>query len=121
MPLGVLGEVPPIGAPAFQKRLEAFYGQKAVAAPFGREKIEHVGIISGGAHKMVDQAILLQLDAFVTGSFDEPVWHSAKEGRIHFFALGHAATERVGPKLLGEHLARTFGLSVSFIEDDNPM
>lgn len=120
-PLGVVGEVPSLSVSAFKERLEAFYGHSALAAPFGKARIETVGIISGGAHKMIDQAIALQLDAFVTGSFDEPVWHAAKEAKINFFALGHAATERIGPKLLGEYLARTFGLETCFIEDDNPM
>jgi dinuclear metal center YbgI/SA1388 family protein len=120
-PLGVIGETPSLTPEAFKKQLEEFYEHKAVSALFGKKEIKRVGIISGGAHKMIEEAIRLELDAFVTGSFDEPIWHMAKEAGIHFFALGHAATERIGVKLLGEELQRRFALETHFIQDDNPM
>ncbi len=119
--LGVIGEAPGWSFDVLKERLETFYEHKATMAPFGKDKIFKVGIISGGAHKMIQQAIDLQLDAFVTGSFDEPVWHMAKEAGIHFLALGHSATERIGVKLLGEELKNRFGLDTVFIADNNPM
>lgn len=56
----------------------------------------------------------------VTGNVDEPAWHLAHEEKINFFALGHAATEKVGPKAIMNHLKKTFNLDVLFIEENNP-
>jgi len=39
---------------------------------------------------------------------------------IHFFAAGHHATERYGPKALGDYIAVELGLDVKFIDIDNP-
>ena len=38
-----------------------------------------------------------------------------------FVAAGHHATERFGPRLLGERLAKEMGLDVSFVDVDNPV
>ena len=38
-----------------------------------------------------------------------------------FFAAGHHATERYGVKALGEHLSDELGLTVDFIDIDNPV
>ena len=60
------------------------------------------------------------LTPFITGNFDEPAWHQAFEENIHFFAMGHSATERVGPQALGQHLVEKFNLDHTFIDIENP-
>jgi putative NIF3 family GTP cyclohydrolase 1 type 2 len=40
---------------------------------------------------------------------------------VLYAAAGHHATERYGVQALGEHLARQFGLEVSFVDDPNPV
>ncbi|NRA60822.1 MAG: Nif3-like dinuclear metal center hexameric protein, partial [Psychrobium sp.] len=46
--------------------------------------------------------------------------HLAREYNMAFFAAGHHATERYGVKALGEHLVSEFGVTVEFIDIDNP-
>jgi putative NIF3 family GTP cyclohydrolase 1 type 2 len=48
------------------------------------------------------------------------VWHQAFEEQINFFALGHSATERIGPQAIGKHLQQRFDLEYQFIDLTNP-
>jgi putative NIF3 family GTP cyclohydrolase 1 type 2 len=45
----------------------------------------------------------------------------AREAGIHYLAAGHYATERLGVRRLGEHLAEHFGIAVEFIDVPNPV
>jgi putative NIF3 family GTP cyclohydrolase 1 type 2 len=47
--------------------------------------------------------------------------HKAQEAGLHFVAAGHYATERIGIRALGEHLAARFGLEAEFIDIPNPV
>ena len=45
----------------------------------------------------------------------------ALEGRIHFIAAGHYATEVRGIRALGDHLAERFGIRHVFVDVPNPI
>lgn len=120
IPIGVMGKVGAETKQSFQEKLEKYYGQKAHVALFGNEKIKTASLISGGAYKSIHDAIKENVDCFITGNFDEPVWNVAQEEKMNFYALGHTATERIGPKALGEHLQAKFGIEVLFIDTKNP-
>ncbi len=105
---------------AFQKKLEDYYQHPAYAAAGGKKEVKTAGLVSGGGYKVITQAIQEGLDCFVTGNFDEPVWHQAFEEKIHFYALGHSATEKIGPRALGDHLNGEFKLDYRFIDIYNP-
>jgi putative NIF3 family GTP cyclohydrolase 1 type 2 len=40
---------------------------------------------------------------------------------LHFVAAGHYATETLGVRRLGEHLAERFGLRHAFLDVPNPV
>lgn len=120
MPIGVKGKIGSKTRDAFKKQLEAYYKHEAFCAFGGKEKIETAALISGGSYKSISEAIADGLDCFITGNFDEPVWNQAHEGKINFFALGHTATERIGPQALGLHLQDTFKFKHKFIDTLNP-
>ncbi|MCE2983068.1 MAG: Nif3-like dinuclear metal center hexameric protein [Parachlamydia sp.] len=120
IPLGVKGTIKSTSRASFQKQLEDYYGHIAACAWGGPEKIETVGLISGGAYKMLHEASQEGLDAFITGNFDEPAWSGAFEEKINFLALGHSATERIGPAALCEHLKKELNLPCQFIDIPNP-
>lgn len=120
MHIGVKGVVPATPRQAFQKELEQFYGQKAQSVLSGPKVIRSAALISGGAHKSITEAVEHEVDCYVTGTTDEPVWHIAHQDKINFFALGHYATEMVGVQLLGNHLAEEFTLQHTFIRELNP-
>ena len=119
-PIGVKGSFTPCSRQEFQKRLEDFYKVSAHTAPGGPATVRSAALVSGGAHKLIYEAKASGVDCYVTGSFDEPIWHAAFEEQINFFALGHAATEKIGVELLGKQLATHFNLQHTFLDEPNP-
>ncbi len=118
--IGVKGMLTPTSVKAFIQKLEAYYGHPAHSAPGGKKEIRSAAIISGGAHRSLEQAADEGVDCFITGSFDEPVWDIAHERNIHFFALGHYSTERVGVLALMADVQKHFRISCEFIDLFNP-
>lgn len=120
IPIGVQGKIAPQKRGVFQEKLERYYGHAAHVALGGKEIVESVGLISGGAYRSIVDAASEKLDCFITGSFDEPTWHQAYEEKVNFFGLGHSATERIGPRALGVHLKQKFSIDTLFIDVLNP-
>jgi len=119
-PIGVKGKFALQSVETFQKSLETYYRHKAHSALGGKKEVSTAALVSGGAYKSLTEAAKEGVDCFITGNFDEPAWHQAHEEKIHFFAMGHAATEEIGPKALALHLKEKFGLKTSFLEEENP-
>jgi putative NIF3 family GTP cyclohydrolase 1 type 2 len=70
---------------------------------------------------MFEQAIALNVDAYLSGEISEQTVHLARESGVAYIAAGHHATERYGVQALGEHLAQRFGVQHRFIEIENPV
>jgi len=117
---GVMGFFSPMTREAFGKLIEEYYGHPINCALGGKEMVESVYLISGGAYKYLSDAVSCGADCFITGNFDEPAWHDAFELGINFYAMGHSATERVGPIALGNHLKERFQIDCHFIDVYNP-
>lgn len=120
MAIGVKGKTGELSREGFQKKIEKYYAHKAEVAFGGKNKIQTAALVSGGAYKQIKEAAAEEIDAFITGNFDEPAWHYAFEEKINFYALGHAATERVGPKALADTIRQSLKLDCRFIDDNNP-
>lgn len=118
--IGVKGRFPRCSVDHLQKQLEEFYNHSAHVAKGGPTEVETAALISGGAYRSIDLAISEGVDCFITGNFDEPAWHKAKEGKIHFFAMGHSATETIGPRALAQYIHTQYGLPWTWIEENNP-
>lgn len=118
--IGVKGRFSPRSVEEFQKELESYYGHVAHKALGGKEKVSTAALISGGAHREIGAVADQQLDCYITGSFDEPVWDIAHERSVNFFALGHYATEKVGIRALGQALQEHFKIPCEFIDRENP-
>jgi dinuclear metal center YbgI/SA1388 family protein len=87
----------------------------------GPEVVRSVGIVTGGGASMLDEAVALGLDAFVTGEPAERAMADAREAAMHFIAAGHYATETFGVRRIGELVAQRFGVEHRFIEVPNPI
>lgn len=118
--IGVKGSFNEISIDQFIKKVEAYYKHSANVALGGKKNVTSAAIISGGAHTSLTEAAKADVDCFITGNFDEPAWNIAYEESINFLALGHHATERIGPWTLGLHLAKEFHLKHEFIDSPNP-
>jgi len=111
----------PIAAAELATRCAELYGQQPLLLGPADRPVRRVGIVSGGAQSELPQAIAAGLDAFITGEASEWVTNLARESGVVYVAAGHYATERLGVRALGEHLADHFGLDVDFIDVPNPV
>lgn len=84
--------------------------------PFGKEKIQTVGIISGGSGSDVSQAIEQNLDAYISGDMEHSLYHYVLENKINMIALGHYQSETVGVNLVKEKIEKELGLETVFID-----
>lgn len=119
-PIGVQGDITPIDREHFRELLENYYNHKATAALGGKKIITSVALISGGSYRSLKEAAKEGLDAFITGNFDEPAWSDAFEEKINFFAMGHSATEKIGPRSLAAYIQENWGLPAEFLDVNNP-
>ncbi|GAA6183180.1 Nif3-like dinuclear metal center hexameric protein [Aliiglaciecola sp. 2_MG-2023] len=87
----------------------------------GEHSIKSIGWCTGGGQSYIEMAAEQGIDAFISGEISEQTVHVAREMGIHFIAAGHHATERYGAKALGEYLAKSFDLDVTFVDIDNPV
>lgn len=117
--IGVRGNFHSIDSYQFKKQLENYYSNNAVVV-IVKQTVSSAALISGAADKSIMQAVHAGVDCFITGNVDEPVWYTAHEEHINFYGLGHAATEKVGPKALAQYLQTELGLSAFFIDTKNP-
>jgi dinuclear metal center YbgI/SA1388 family protein len=87
----------------------------------GPETVRSAAVVSGAGASVLDEAVALGLDAFVTGEPAERVMADAREASMHFVAAGHYATETFGVRRLGELVAERFGVEHRFLEIANPI
>ncbi len=84
-------------------------------------EIKRVAWCTGGAQHFIEQAVQQGADAYFSGEISEPTVHIAREMGIHYFALGHHASERYGVQALGQWCQQHLGLTHQFIDIDNPV
>lgn len=83
--------------------------------------VSRVAWCTGAAQQYLEQALSLNVDAFISGEVSEQTVHLARESGVAYIAAGHHATERYGVQALGDHMARHFDLQHEFIDIDNPV
>ncbi|VFP81108.1 GTP cyclohydrolase 1 type 2 [Buchnera aphidicola (Cinara kochiana kochiana)] len=88
----------------------------------GPEYIRNVAWCTGKGQNFFNQVTNLNIDAYLTGEISEETIHIAEENNIHFFSLGHHATEKSGVYLLGKWLSGQYNdLKIKFIDIYNPI
>jgi putative NIF3 family GTP cyclohydrolase 1 type 2 len=113
--IGVVGKVD-VERAALVERIEEILGITPKVIATGPEVVRHVGVISGGAGKMIPDAVRAGIDTFVTGEGPHHTYFDAEEWGINVIYAGHYATETVGVKALAAHVEREFGLPWEFID-----
>jgi dinuclear metal center YbgI/SA1388 family protein len=87
----------------------------------GPARPRKVGVITGGAGDMVEQAAAAGVDTFVTGEGLQWTWLRAEELGINVIYGGHYATETFGVQALAAHLAKKFRVPWKFIDHPVPL
>lgn len=99
----------------FVKDIKKNINKKCKILNFGRKKIKSVGVVSGGAASLIDEAIE-EVDCFVTGEPSHQIYHLAKEGKINVIFAGHYATETLGVKAMAKFINEKFKIETKFID-----
>jgi dinuclear metal center YbgI/SA1388 family protein len=95
-------------------------GEPTVFDP-GCGSVRKVGVCTGGGAGFFQAAVAAECDVFISGEASEMAQGLSHELGVPFIAAGHHATERFGPRLLGEHLGEKFDLRVEFVDISNPI
>ncbi|MBR4509031.1 MAG: Nif3-like dinuclear metal center hexameric protein [Elusimicrobiaceae bacterium] len=93
---------------------------KGEALFFGPTKIKTIALVSGGAHDMLEEAVLAKADLYITGSRDEYITEYCREAKINFIAMGHYNSEKLGIQALMNYISRKFKVQTKFIDIENP-
>ena len=106
----------PLDLPGLVSRCEEVLGGSLHTIPGGPDRIDRVGVVTGGGASFIEEAVGLGLDALVTGEGTHHAHFDAMELGLHVLFGGHYATETFGVRALGDHLAERFGLACDFID-----
>ena len=87
----------------------------------GEHPIKTIAWCTGAAQGMIDKALKLGVDAFVSGEISESTVHFARENGIHYISAGHHATERYGVQALARWLHDETGVEHQFVDIDSPV
>ncbi len=120
--VGIVVELPEsLSAESFSLHISDVLGREVQHFGDSKKKIKRLGLCTGAAQGMIDKAVDLQLDGYLSGEVSEPTFHIAMETGVNYFAAGHHATEREGVKALGEYLSEKYKLAFEFIDITNPV
>ena len=111
----------PIDARALAGRLAERLDRAPLLVGALERPIRRIAWCTGAAQDLLESAIDLGADAFVSGEISERTTHVAREAGVVYAAAGHHATERFGIQALAAHLSARFGVPIDFIDDPNPV
>lgn len=94
--------------PDFKKRVAAILRQPLQTMEYGARTVRTVGVVSGAAADLVEDAGREGLDVFLSGEPALQARTPAMEYGVHAVFAGHYATELFGVRAVGEYLARRF-------------
>lgn len=115
--IGVMGRLSEtLDRAGLAARLEALLGARPDVLAFGPDAIARVAVVSGAAADLIPEAAAAGVDAFVTGETSHTAVHQARERHLNVLFAGHYATETLGVRALGDHLAERFGLETVFLD-----
>ena len=113
--IGVLSETDTSLGELTQRLGAAFPGGVNLLAA-GPERVRRTALVSGGGAGSLAEAAGLGIDTFITGELQHHHYLEAEELGLNVIFAGHYATETLGIRALGEHLAEKFTLVHDFFD-----
>ena len=110
----------PISAVELGLRVATSFDVEPIVVAGRPDGIGRIGIVSGGATRMIHNIIGLGLDAYLTGEGEVWSYDLALDAGITLVVMGHHRSERYGVQALGGWLGRRFGLETRFFDEPNP-
>ena len=104
-------------AEALTRRLSGELGCEGRLFGDGGKKAGRIAVVSGGGGlDALEQAAESGADLLITGEMGHEMLHPARELGVTVIALGHYASETVGPRAVMRRLRETFDLETEFID-----
>jgi dinuclear metal center YbgI/SA1388 family protein len=121
--IGFLATLPGEGLAAADlfERVRQLTQRQPLVFDAGPPLVRSLAIVSGAGSDYLDEAAAAGAHALLTGEPAERAMAETRERRLHFIAAGHYATETLGVRRLGEHLAERFGVRHLFLDVPNPI
>ena len=101
---------------AFCDRIRASVNPDLRVLDFGPESVKTVGVVSGGASDMIDQAADLGLDAYLTGEPSLQGYNLAENLGQNVVFAGHYATETFGVRALAALITQHLKIPAAFVD-----
>jgi len=122
-PIGFVADVPErISTPdALFAAVAALTQREPLVFAAGPPDVSRLAVVSGAGADYLEEAARAGAQALLTGEVSERSMASARECGVHLIAAGHYATETLGVRRLGEHLAERFDLRHVFLDVPNPV
>jgi dinuclear metal center YbgI/SA1388 family protein len=111
----------PITLGRLAQRIEQRLGRAPLVIGDAARTLRRVAWCTGAAQGFLEDALNLDIDAYITGEISEQTVHLARESGVAFVSAGHHATERYGVQALGAHLANRFGITHMYVDIANPV
>ena len=112
--IGLKGRIDEQSAESLGQLLETQLGSPVKV--IGKGEVQSVGLVTGGAADIINQAKQEPLDCYITGEGANHHFHEAIEGGCVLILAGHYATETGGVKAVGRHLEEKFNLQSEFLD-----
>ncbi len=105
----------------FTARVSSCLGVEPRVIAAGPDRVDRVGVVTGGGGGFIEQARAAGLDTYLTGEGAHHTYFDAEESGLNVIYAGHYATETVGVKALAEHIEERFGWPWDFIDHPTGM
>jgi dinuclear metal center YbgI/SA1388 family protein len=117
VPIGVYGEITAVTPlPHFTVTIQQQLNTTARVLAHGPAEVRRVAILSGFGADQVSAAKELGCDTLLTGETSHANYWAAADHGLNVIYAGHYATETVGVRALGRHLADQFNLETQFFD-----
>ncbi|HRR32694.1 MAG TPA: Nif3-like dinuclear metal center hexameric protein [Kiritimatiellia bacterium] len=115
--IGFSGEyAKPLTFEAFCERVRKAVTPDPRILNFGNNRVRRVGVVSGGASDMIDQAAALGCDVYLTGEPSLQGYNLAENLAQNVVFAGHYATEILGVRALATLITRRLGIPAACID-----
>lgn len=105
----------------FVARVETACGDAPRVIRGGPGHVRRVGVATGAAGSLIEQAHEKGLDTFVTGEGSHHTYHEATEIGLNVVYAGHYSTETAGVRAVGDLLAERYGMECRFLDHPTGM
>ena len=122
IPLAIVGTLPePMPLSTLVTQINTQLKTESRLLAHGKPLAHEVAILSGGGAKYVDEAKAAGADCYLTGESSHAHYWLSADYAINVIYAGHYATETVGVKALGAHLAELWGIEARFFDHPTGM